>query len=182
MSYTVSYDLPGYPRQHERGFARVEDAEARGNALAEQGIATGISVSEGEEQATEVPPPSGSTMIAATSMTADRWRVGLSAELAQRRRDLDQTARELRAALVTLAEAPAPEGDERDAQQERQCAVVSHYGKGFQIAAALVQITKDQRRGHGGAACGSARRGRRLKQPVYLCDALADPAHHGYGH
>ena len=46
----MSYDLPGYPRQHERGFARVEDAEERSNALAEQGIATGISVSEGEEQ------------------------------------------------------------------------------------------------------------------------------------
>lgn len=55
MSYTVSYDLPGYPRQHERHFARVEDAEARSNALAEQGIATEISVSEGEEQAAETP-------------------------------------------------------------------------------------------------------------------------------
>ena len=52
MSFTVSYDLPGYPRQHERGFARVEDAEERSNALAEQGIATGISVSEGEEMPT----------------------------------------------------------------------------------------------------------------------------------
>ena len=55
MSFTVSYDLPGYPRQHERGFARVEDAEARLNALAEQGIAEGISVSEGEEQAEAQP-------------------------------------------------------------------------------------------------------------------------------
>lgn len=53
MSFTVSYDLPGYPRQHERGFASIEDAEARSNKLAEQGIATGISVSEGEEQAAE---------------------------------------------------------------------------------------------------------------------------------
>ena len=53
MSFTVSYDLPGYPRQHERGFASIEDAEARSNAIAEQGIATGISVSEGEEQAAE---------------------------------------------------------------------------------------------------------------------------------
>lgn len=84
-------------------------------------------------------------VIAATSMTADRWRVGLSAELAQRRRDLDQMARELCAAQATLAEAPLPEGDEREAQQERQCAVVAHYGKGFQIAAALVQITKELR-------------------------------------
>ena len=84
-------------------------------------------------------------IIAATSLTADRWRVGLSAELAQRRRDLDQTARELRAALATLAEAPAPEGEEREAQQERQCGVVAHFGKGFQIAAALVQITKELR-------------------------------------
>lgn len=63
MSFTVSYDLPGYPRQHERGFSSVEDAEARSNALAEQGIATGISVSEGEEQAAEAPPPSGGTTI-----------------------------------------------------------------------------------------------------------------------
>lgn len=55
MSFTVSYDLPGYPRQHERGFASVEDAEARSNALAEQGIAEGISVSKGEEQAAEAP-------------------------------------------------------------------------------------------------------------------------------
>ena len=55
MSFTVSYDLLGYPRQHERGFARVEDAEARSNALAEQGIAEGISVSEGEEQAEAQP-------------------------------------------------------------------------------------------------------------------------------
>lgn len=52
MSFTVSYDLPDYPRQHERGFSSVEDAEARANALAEQGIATGISVSEGEEAPT----------------------------------------------------------------------------------------------------------------------------------
>jgi hypothetical protein len=61
MSFTVSYDLPGYPRQHERGFSRVEDAEARGNALAEQGIATGISVSEGEELTAEAPPSGGTT-------------------------------------------------------------------------------------------------------------------------
>lgn len=53
MSFTVSYDLPGYPRQHDRGFASIEDAEARSNALAEQGIAEGISVSEGEEPAAE---------------------------------------------------------------------------------------------------------------------------------
>ncbi len=49
MSFQVNYNLPGYPRQHERGFGRIEDAEARANALAEQGIAEGISVSEGEE-------------------------------------------------------------------------------------------------------------------------------------
>ncbi len=49
MSFTVSYDLPGYPRQHDRGFASIEDAEARSNALAEQDIATAISVSEGDE-------------------------------------------------------------------------------------------------------------------------------------
>jgi len=55
VSFTVSYDLPGYPRQHERGFDRIEDVEARSNALAEQGIATGISVSEGEEQVAEAP-------------------------------------------------------------------------------------------------------------------------------
>ena len=61
MSFTVNYDLPGYPRQHERGFARVEDAEERSNALAEQGIATGISVSEGEEQA-ETPAPQTTTI------------------------------------------------------------------------------------------------------------------------
>ncbi len=45
----MSYDLAGYPRQHERGFSSVEDAEVRSNALAEQGIATGIAVSEGDE-------------------------------------------------------------------------------------------------------------------------------------
>lgn len=55
MSFTVSYDLLGYPRQHERGFTRVADAEARSNALAEQGIAEGISISEGEEQAAVTP-------------------------------------------------------------------------------------------------------------------------------
>lgn len=84
-------------------------------------------------------------IIAATSLTADRWRVGLSAELRQRQAELDASARKLHAALVTLAEAPAPEGEEREAQQERQCAVVSHYGKAFQITAALVQITKELR-------------------------------------
>lgn len=56
MSFHVNYDLPGYPRQHEQGFARIEDAEARANALAEQGIAEGISVSEGEEVAPVVAP------------------------------------------------------------------------------------------------------------------------------
>lgn len=56
MSFTVSYDLSGYPRQHERGFSSVEDAETRSNALAEQGIAEGISVSVGEEQATSAQP------------------------------------------------------------------------------------------------------------------------------
>ena len=62
MSFTVSYDLPGYPRQHELSFARVEDAEARSNALAEQGIAESISVSEGEEVAAEA-PTAGATTI-----------------------------------------------------------------------------------------------------------------------
>lgn len=84
-------------------------------------------------------------VIAATAPTADRWRVALSEELAQRKRELDQTARELRAALATLAEAQLPEGDERNAQAERQCAVVSHYGKAFQITAALAIVTRELR-------------------------------------
>ena len=62
MSFVVSYDLPGYPRQHERGFAHVEDAETRSNELAEQGIATGVSVSEGEEQPPQAPPSEGTTI------------------------------------------------------------------------------------------------------------------------
>ena len=66
MSFTVSYDLPGYPRQHERGFASVEDAETRSNALAEQGIATGISVSEGEEQTVEAQPQTTTINIEVT--------------------------------------------------------------------------------------------------------------------
>ncbi len=57
----MSYDLPGYPRQHERGFYSVEDAEARSNTLVEQGIATGISVSESEEQ-TGAPAPQTTTI------------------------------------------------------------------------------------------------------------------------
>lgn len=63
MSFTVSYDLPGYPRQHERGFSRVEDAEARSNELAEQGIATGINVSEGEEQTPQAQPDPAPTVL-----------------------------------------------------------------------------------------------------------------------
>lgn len=65
MSFHVNYDLPGYPRQHERGFTRIEDAEARSNALAEQGLAEGISVSDGEEVVT------APTSIPATSTTID---------------------------------------------------------------------------------------------------------------
>ena len=63
MSFVVSYDLDGYPRQHERDFDRVEDAEARANALAEQGIATGISVSSGEEVPAAPAEPSAQITI-----------------------------------------------------------------------------------------------------------------------
>ena len=63
MSFVVSYDLPGYPRQHERGFAHVEDAETRSNELAEQGIATGVSVSEGEEQPPQAQPDPAPTVL-----------------------------------------------------------------------------------------------------------------------
>ncbi len=62
----MSYDLPDYPRQHERGFSSVEDAEERSNALAEQGIATGISVSEGEEQTVEAQPQTTTINIEVT--------------------------------------------------------------------------------------------------------------------
>ncbi len=67
MSFVVSYDLPGYPRQHERGFASVEDAEARSNALAEQDIATGISISEGEEQAEASAPQAPTVNVEVTT-------------------------------------------------------------------------------------------------------------------
>lgn len=63
MSFVVSYDLDGYPRQHERGFDRVEDAEARANVLAEQGIATEINVSEGEEQPPQAQPDPAPTVL-----------------------------------------------------------------------------------------------------------------------
>ena len=66
MSFTVSYDLPGYSRQHERGFSSVEDAESRSNALAEQGIAEDISVSEGEEHAVEAQPQTTTVSIEVT--------------------------------------------------------------------------------------------------------------------
>ena len=84
-------------------------------------------------------------IVATTAGTADRWRVALGAELRQRQAELDASARELRAALATLAESPLPEGSERDAQLERQCAVTAHYGRGFQITAALAAVTRELR-------------------------------------
>ena len=84
-------------------------------------------------------------IVEATAPTVEHYRVTLAPELRRRQGELDQTARELRAALATLAEAPLEEGTEREAQQERQCAVVSHYGKAFQIVAALAGITRELR-------------------------------------
>ena len=85
-------------------------------------------------------------VVEATAPTVEHYRVALAPELRRRQAELDQTARELRAALATLAEAPLPEEDEkREAQAERQCAVVSHYGKAFQIVAALAGITRELR-------------------------------------
>ena len=84
-------------------------------------------------------------IVEATAPTVEHYRVTLAPELRRRQAELDQTARELRAALATLAEAPLEEGNERDAQTERQCAVVSHYGKGFQIVAALAGVTRELR-------------------------------------
>lgn len=85
-------------------------------------------------------------IVEATAPTVEHYRATLAPELRRRQAELDQTAIELRQALATLAEAPLPEGDEkREAQAERQCAVVSHYGKAFQIVAALAGVTRELR-------------------------------------
>lgn len=84
-------------------------------------------------------------IVAATAPTAERWRSSLSVELRQRQRELDETARELRAALVTLAEQPLDEGPERLNQIARQVEITDMYGKAPAISAALVAITRELR-------------------------------------
>ena len=132
-SYRMSEDEQSRCLQH---LARGYDPNATYRAL--WAHSPPISFGEFLEQYADV-------IVAVTAPTADRWRVALSEELAQRKRELDQTARELRAALATLAESTLEEGPARDAQQERQCAVVSHYGKAFQITAALAIVTRELR-------------------------------------
>lgn len=85
-------------------------------------------------------------IVAATAPTADRWRAGLSAELRQRQAELDQTARELRAALATLAR--PVEGLDEAARAELDSAkfnIVWQYGKAPVIASALAGVTRELR-------------------------------------